>query len=84
MKLATMIDAVDSKQSLGNFIAALADDCAANPETWENGTVHQYLLALSRWIDDSDGYYRNQGLPVPQTPSWRTIAEMLTAAKVYE
>jgi hypothetical protein len=84
MKLVEMVNGVDSKKALSEFIAALADDCAADPEAWENVTLHQYLLALTGWLEASDGYYRNFGLPVPQTPSWKTIAEMLIAARVYE
>ncbi|MGT2436534.1 DUF7660 family protein [Bradyrhizobium betae] len=33
---------------------------------------------------DMDGYYQNDRRPVPATPDWRNIAEMLLAAKVYE
>jgi len=42
------------------------------------------LEALAGWIDDSDGYYVNQGKPVPTAPSWKNVAEMLIAARIYE
>jgi hypothetical protein len=84
MTLAAMVDGIDSKAALREFVEALADDFAAHPETWENITVHQYLLALSSWLADSDGYYRNRGLPIPQTPSWKNVADMLMAAKMHE
>jgi hypothetical protein len=29
-----------------------------------------------------DGYYRNPGREVPQTPPWRTLGEMLAAARI--
>ncbi len=75
---------IKSKADLVAFIEALREDLEANPEGWENVTLPQYLSALARWLADSDGYYKNQGRPVPVTPSWRDIGDMLMAATMYE
>jgi hypothetical protein len=31
-----------------------------------------------------DGWFANQGKPEPAQPTWRLVAEMLTAASIYE
>jgi hypothetical protein len=31
-----------------------------------------------------DGYYINQGKPVPTQPDWKIAADMLMAARTYE
>ncbi len=42
------------------------------------------LSAMASWIEDMDGYYKNIGELLPQTPSWRTLADILYASKMYE
>ena len=84
MKLHERIELIENKADLIEFISALSRDLQENADTWENATLERYLLALTRWLEDSDGYYQNQNRPIPQTPSWRTVAEMLIAAKMYE
>ena len=84
MELHERIHHVRSKAQLADFVRALATDLSTNRETWENATLDRYLEALAGWLDDADGYYRNQGLPVPVEPSWHNVAEMLMAAKMYE
>jgi len=39
---------------------------------------------MSRWIEDMDGWYANQGKSVPEEPDWQTFAHILGAATVYE
>lgn len=84
MELHEQISAIQSKNDLIEFIRALDADLRANSAHWENATLERFLGALASWLEDSDGYYRNQGRPVPTSPSWRDVAEMLMAAKMYE
>jgi hypothetical protein len=84
MKLHQQVAGVDGKQALADFVEALREDLRTNPSEWESATLDRFLGALASWIEDSDGYYRNRGEPVPTLPSWRNIAEMLAAARVYE
>jgi hypothetical protein len=84
MKLHEQVAQVDSKQALAEFVEALREDLQSNPAEWENATLDRFLGALASWIEDSDGYYINHSRPVPTSPSWRNIAEMLVAAKIYE
>jgi len=69
---------------LVTFIQELAEDLNRNGTSWENPTLDRFLAALASWLEDSSAYYENQGRPVPETPSWRDVAEMLMAAKMYE
>jgi hypothetical protein len=84
MKSHEMVEGIGSKADLVKFIEALAGDLQAHPEGWENASLERYLNALASWLEDSDGYYRNRGLQPPTSPTWKTVAEMLIAAKMYE
>lgn len=84
MDLKQKVDAVDSRDDFVEFIGALRHDLSARPEDWQNPTLDGFLEALAAWVQDMDGYYRNNRLPVPSTPNWKNVAEMMLAAKYYE
>jgi hypothetical protein len=84
MELHERLDTIKSKTDLIEFIEALAQDLRDNTAKWENPTLESYLAALASWLEASDHAYANQGRPIPVTPSWQSVAEMLIAAKVYE
>lgn len=84
MGLDEQIAAIETKADLVAFIQALGRDLKTNSKEWENATLARYLTALASWVEDSDGYYRNHGMDPPRAPSWRNVAEMLVAAKMYE
>jgi hypothetical protein len=84
MELHEQVARIGSKRDLVDFIKALTVDARANVALWENHTLERYLSALAAWIDDSDGYYENRKLPVPTSPTWKNVGEMLLAAKYYE
>jgi hypothetical protein len=84
MKPHERVAGIKSKADLVEFVRALRDDLQANPEAWENASLDRYLSALASWLEDSDGYYQNQGRAIPVSPSWRDVAEILMAAKMYE
>jgi hypothetical protein len=84
MKPHERVAEIKSKAELIAFVRALEADLRAKPDTWENVTLDQYLSALANWLEDSDGYYQNQGRAPPTTLSWKDVADMLIAAKTYE
>jgi hypothetical protein len=84
MEIHEMVDGIQSKADLVAFVHALTRDLQSRRADWENDTLERYLSALARWLEDSDGYYRNQGREIPVTPTWRNFADMLIAAKMYE
>lgn len=75
---------VHSREDLAALIRGLADDFRRKPEEWENGNLTSYLEAMAAWVDDSDGYYRNRSEAVPDQATWKTLGQILLAAKVYE
>ena len=75
---------VRTREDLAAFLENLADSLAENSEVWENDMLEAFLRAWSAWIGDMDGYFANQGRPVPEAPSWQLVAQMLLAARVYE
>ena len=92
MELHEMIKRVDSKESFLEFVEALRADWAASrveeqaspsspysPDArgWENPDLGRFLEAMQAWTED-------MGERVPAAASWRTFAEMLCAAKIYE
>ncbi len=72
------------KQALASFLDNFADSLLESPEDWENRDLERFLRAWSAWLEDSDGYFKAQGLAPPREPSWALIAQMLLAARVYE
>ncbi|WP_189668819.1 DUF7660 family protein [Promicromonospora soli] len=56
---------------------------SASDAPWANPTVHEYLEAFARWLEDSDGYYINQGR-VPPGSGWEVVNDGLRAATTYE
>jgi hypothetical protein len=78
------IEAIRTSGDLAKFVAGMAKEYREDPTGWENADLHSFLEALAGWIDDMGGYYKNLDLPFPATPEWKTLALMLSAAKVYE
>lgn len=77
-------EAVTTREELAAFVALLAREAQQAPKDWENTDLHSFLEALAAWISDMDGYFVNRSEKVPEQPSWRTLAQMLAAATVYE
>ena len=50
----------------------------------DDGPMLEGWLSLAAWAEDMDGYYLNAGGPVPEQPTWKTLADMLLAARIYE
>ena len=84
MTLAERNNLIRSREDFVAFVRALSKDLRDNPTSWENSNLERYLEALGAWVEDMDGYYLNQGKPVPQQPDWKVAADMLMAAKMYE
>lgn len=80
----TGVQKVESREEFCRFVRALAQDFKNCPEAWENNRLDSFLEALAAWTEDMDGYYLNRSENVPMTPDWKTLSEMLQAARVYE
>jgi len=75
---------VHSREEFLALVRGMVRDLRNNPDAWENRNLDSFLDALASWVEDMDGYYLNAGEPVPEQPTWKTLAEMLLAARIYE
>jgi len=81
MQLSERVRGIASKDELADFVAALLQDLERNRAEWENPTLERFLVAMESWIRSVDNFYRNTGQDIPVTPSWRTLADVLYAAR---
>lgn len=70
---------VSGKRAVVETARALAIESASGAP-WDNPTLHEYLEALARWIENSDGYYPRHS---PQN-GWKVVNDALRAATVNE
>lgn len=78
------IDLINTKEDLAEFLFDLRKDFKENPSDWENQTLDRYLDAMESWIRVIDAYSKNTGDIEALSPSWRTFAKILSAARIYE
>jgi len=73
---------IRTKEELLKLIKRLSEE---DTTTWENNDIQNFLLAMSSWLEDADGFYKNFGLSTSaEHPSWQLFADALQAAKIYE
>ena len=75
---------VRSRKDLATSVVALRADLDENRGRWQNTTLESFLSAMESWIVDMDGYYKNSGQPLADPPTWKTFADILMGARVYE
>ncbi|MFC4860096.1 DUF7660 family protein [Pseudomonas sp. MAHUQ-62] len=78
------VNTIDTKEDLAEFLSGLREDLIKNSGDWENKTLERYLDAMESWVRVIDFYSANTGDVDVLTPSWRTFAKILSAAKIYE
>ncbi len=84
MQLVDEIVHIKTHEDLSKFVEMLRQEYMANPDGWVNSDLASFLEAMAAWISDSDGYYHNLGQPIPEAETWRTLARILYASKMYE
>ena len=77
-------ESVETRIELVGYIEALRHDLAANPNGWENATLDDFLEALEAYTRDIDGWFANRGELMPEQPTWKLVAQLLTGARIYE
>jgi len=78
------IKKIQTRQDFISFLRALRKDYAENLSSWENRDIETFLGAMASWVEDMDGFYINQGLPIPEKPDWKVFADILMEGKLYE
>jgi hypothetical protein len=84
MDLVDQAENVRNRQDLAILISDLVDDLRSNKQEWENDNLLDFLEAMSRWVQDMDGYFMNRGEPIPTDKPWKLFADILMAARIYE
>jgi hypothetical protein len=74
----------ESRSDFVTFVRALRRSLEEEPTQWEHQDLSSYLEALAAWVEDMDGYFQSVEQDPPDRPSWRLLAQMLAAARVYE
>ncbi|HCQ4574635.1 TPA: hypothetical protein OKV73_002373 [Escherichia albertii] len=75
---------INTREDFIQFLEFLSSNARNNLDEWGNKDLSSYLESMASWIEDMDGYYLNQKLPVPENINWAFIADILMAARVYE
>ncbi len=84
MDLNEQIENIKTRADSLHFLNELRKDLQTNQLSWENGTLNSFLAAMSAWVEDSDGYYKNRGQQPPKNINWKVIADILMGGKTYE
>lgn len=79
-----MAQDVDSRESLARFLQGAVADLSDNESAWENVTLADFLEAWGAWVEAMPGWCANRGEPVPDSPSWNLVAQMVMAGRIYE
>jgi len=76
---------VNDRKSFAKFISLLHKNLLDKPEDWENANLSDFLSALATYTEDIQGYYNNMKINVDaDKPNWKTFADILIGAKMYE
>ncbi|KUJ50450.1 hypothetical protein [Chryseobacterium sp. JAH] len=74
-----------TKQEFIHFMENLKTDFIENKEKWENKTIEDYLEAMSRYVEDIDGYYENTNQDIDlEKIDWKVFADLLKGSSIYE
>ena len=76
---------IQTKADFEQFLSLLIEDFRINRSSWDNDTIETFLDTVLGFTRDIDGYYKNLNQKVETaTPTWRMLADILLAGKVYE
>ncbi|KIV54078.1 hypothetical protein AM501_07720 [Aneurinibacillus migulanus] len=75
---------VTTKNQFLEFLNLLNKDFKLNVDEWENKSIDNYLEAIESWIEEMEGYYKNNNLPVPNNIDWNFLATIFYVGKIYE
>ncbi|WP_184072720.1 DUF7660 family protein [Nocardiopsis mwathae] len=78
------VSSIESREDLSRFLIDLAEKVESGAFPCANGGSVDYVRAAGYWVRAMHGFYMNQGEQVPASPDWSTIAQIFSAAFVYE
>lgn len=78
------IEAMKTREDFIGFITSMSKRFTEAPGEWTNKDLASFLEAMAAWTADMDGYYTSRGETPPEQPSWKTLADIMMAATMYE
>jgi hypothetical protein len=75
---------IKSKKDFIFFLENLSKDLKENPSDWENNNLERFIGAMSAWLEDMDGLYKNSGGKPPDNVNWQFFGQLLLASRIYE
>lgn len=84
MDIQKEVELIKTKENLASFLHLISADYKDNPSEWSNADLPSFLEAMAAWVEDMDGYYLNKNQNPPTQPAWKTLAEIIAAARSYE
>ncbi|MCE3077180.1 DUF7660 family protein [Chryseobacterium gwangjuense] len=67
------------------FIKNLRTDFLQNKGQWENKTIEDYLEAMTNYVEDIDGYYKNTNQNIDlEKIDWKVFSDILKGSSIYE
>jgi hypothetical protein len=75
---------VESVEQLAIFVFELAQSIREGQIQLHNVSVDSYLEALSGFMEDSAGFYKNEKIAPQSVNPYRLVADALDAATVYD
>lgn len=74
-----------SRQAFVDFLNELRLDYQTNKKDWENIDIDSFLEAMASYTEDIDGFYKNTNQNInAENASWKTFADILRGARIYE
>lgn len=65
MNFNSMINSINSKEDLIEFLNELRCDKEQKSEEWVNTEVTTYLDRICSWVEDMEGYFQNMNMDMP-------------------
>ena len=85
MDIYDFVENIKTKDDFENFMSMLIKDLKENRADWENNELEPFLDGIRRFTGVLDNYYINSGIEADTSiPTWKMLAEVFLAAKVYE
>jgi hypothetical protein len=79
------VEKIQNKEDFVRFLQLYFRDFQMNRNNWENNSLEYFLEAMAAWVDDMDGFYKQEGKEFdPEKPTWKNFGEILLATRMYE
>jgi len=75
---------VTSLTDVAEVVHQMLADLREHPTEWENHTLDRFLDALAAALEGLPSRYANRGQQLPNTTTWKILAEALVTASGYE